>query len=303
MYRALLNAEKITRKAVPAAGIWQPYDIDKDGRDEMLYQGSVQNIYIVPHAGGAIFEWDLLDKGVNLQNVLTRRREMYHRKLREFLERPAEHGRQHDDIQVKEKNLDRFLHYDWYRRATLLDHFFRPGTKIDAVKNSTYGEQGDFILGEYTAAVEDQTLILTRQGAVWDSDRRHLIDVEKRITPIADGFTVVYRITNREDQELLLSFAPELNCAFSFSIEGESGEFASVTAWQRIDRHFGVQFSLSTDTACDVWVYPNETVSLSEGGFERTYQGTVILPVFRRTIAPRSILSLWMTVNAAPLGK
>ncbi len=303
IYRALLKAENTARKKLPAAGTWQPLDIDKDGREEMVYLGTPQNLFVAPHAGGSLFEWDLNDSGVNLQNVLTRRKEMYHRKLRESIGHSSKGARHREEIKVKEQNLERYLQYDWYRRSTLLDHFLHPGTKIEGMRSNAYGEQGDFILGCYGAALEDQTLILTRQGAVWEDGSRRRVDVEKRITPVADGFTVVYRVTNREERELPVAFAPEFNCAFSFPVDGESGEFGGATSWQRIDRHFGIQFSLSTDVPCDIWAWPCETVSLSEGGFERTYQGTVILPVFRREIPPLSALSVWLTVNAAPLGK
>jgi alpha-amylase len=38
---------------------------------------------------------------------------------------------------------------------------------------------------------------------------------------------------------------------------------------------------VSCQPATLTWRYPLETASQSEGGFERTYQGSVILPVWR----------------------
>ena len=34
--------------------------------------------------------------------------------------------------------------------------------------------------------------------------------------------------------------------------------------------------------ASPLWRFPLETASQSEGGFERTYQGSVLVPIFRR---------------------
>jgi alpha-amylase len=39
---------------------------------------------------------------------------------------------------------------------------------------------------------------------------------------------------------------------------------------------------VSATPATALWRYPLETASQSEGGFERTYQGSVILPIWRQ---------------------
>ena len=44
-------------------------------------ESAEQNLYFSPHHGGSIFEWDFKKPGLNMQNVLTRRREGYHRQL------------------------------------------------------------------------------------------------------------------------------------------------------------------------------------------------------------------------------
>jgi hypothetical protein len=41
------------------------------------------------------------------------------------------------------------------------------------------------------------------------------------------------------------------------------------------------------EPATEIWRFPLETASQSEGGFERTYQGSVIVPVWRnRELTP-----------------
>ncbi|UCD64798.1 MAG: DUF1926 domain-containing protein, partial [Candidatus Zixiibacteriota bacterium] len=46
-----------------------------------------------------------------------------------------------------------------------------------------------------------------------------------------------------------------------------------------------IGLSLSSDTACDIWHLPIFTVSLSEGGFEKVYQGTTFLNRFSLTLS------------------
>jgi alpha-amylase len=39
----------------------------------------------------------------------------------------------------------------------------------------------------------------------------------------------------------------------------------------------GVEFWLRPDPAAGLWAFPIETVSVSEAGFERVYQGSAVL--------------------------
>src|SRR5581483_2355827 len=43
---------------------------------------------------------------------------------------------------------------------------------------------------------------------------------------------------------------------------------------------------VSAEPATTLWRHPLETASQSEGGFERTYQGSVILPAWRNVTLP-----------------
>ena len=74
LYRELLTAELLADKTLKGDEIHVVQeDIDKDGRPEVLVETPNQNLYFSPANGGSLFEWDLREEGVNLQNVLTRR--------------------------------------------------------------------------------------------------------------------------------------------------------------------------------------------------------------------------------------
>ena len=301
VYRHLIRAERgcLDKKSKDAE--WTSLDFDCDGNEEMLFEGKEQNIYFSPHSGGSIFEWDIYSKEVNLLNVLTRRKEAYHKRLREYIAKghrnPGEIHSIHDLIKVKERNLDQYLSYDWYRRASLLDHFLHPDTKFDELKRSQYAEQGDFVLGNYSAKSSGKKITFKRDGVVWDNQHPMKITVEKSVTPSGQGFAAEYRITNGEKRSVNLLFAPEFNFAFSVFVPEDNTEFKSVKRWSRRDEHFRLSVQMNVSVEADISVFPLETVSLSEGGFERTYQGTVVMPFFRLDIPENGVAEFRIDVK------
>jgi hypothetical protein len=57
---------------------FETLDLDGDGHDELWIHGPAVSAVVSPHRGGAIEDLTLLDAGVNVTDVLTRRREAYH---------------------------------------------------------------------------------------------------------------------------------------------------------------------------------------------------------------------------------
>ncbi len=106
LYRALIEAEKVTREK----GIFIPsivsVDYDMDGLDEYLYQGQEMNAY-VHREGARLVELDYLAVPWNYMDVMSRHMERYHEELG-------------DDTA-----------FDRYTRRSFIDHFFTPYTTID----------------------------------------------------------------------------------------------------------------------------------------------------------------------------
>ena len=286
VYHELIKAESALGAHSSA---WNSFDFDKDGNDEFIYESDKQNLYVSPSGGGSIFEWDIVPLKLNILNVLTRRPEAYHKRLREFLSNPGNNNSGiktiHDIVKVKEDNLDKSLHFDWYRRASLLDHFLHPDTTFDNFRTNQYGEQGDFILGSYVAETGNEGLTLRRQGSIWNGNAATRIEVSKTIMPYDGGIKVRYSIKNPGEHPATFLFAPEFNFAFSCPAGDDNGAFSAVTEWVRKDNHAGLELRMKFHSPADLWVHPLETVSLSEGGFEKTCQGTVLLALYRLTLA------------------
>jgi len=57
----------------------------------------------------------------------------------------------------------------------------------------------------------------------------------------------------------------------------DKGAYGDVKSFYIKDKFLNVKLEFSFDEKVDVWHYPIETVSLSEGGAERLYQGTAFL--------------------------
>ncbi|HTY13579.1 MAG TPA: alpha-amylase/4-alpha-glucanotransferase domain-containing protein [Candidatus Omnitrophota bacterium] len=286
-------------------------DLDRDGSEEVLVSNPFLNVYLSPHHGGSIFEIDYKPKAFNLTNVLTRRKEAYHKKL---LETPkdkisvAGSGTPsiHDIVRVKEAGIEKYLVYDRHRRMSLVDHFLPAGTGVEALCSGDYRELGDFDDGIYNffpqRKNEEASLNLSRAGTVDGC----AVKVSKTVDIMA-GQSIVnveYEISNLSEREvkgmfgvefnltLLASDAPDRILKFSDSEEkfrlNSSGEKPDIFKIKLIDEWKGFSVSLESEKTSRVFWFPIETVSQSEGGFERTYQGSCFMFGFELDLAPKS---------------
>ncbi len=275
-YRSLLRAENIARPS-RALGT-EEVDFDGDGNKEILITSPQMNCYL-HRVGGQIFELDHRPVAWNLLGTLARRPESYHE--------------EHD-------NAD----YDWYPRRALIDHFFRDDVTIDAFAACRYGEQGDFVDQSYEVEVGEGAMAVTlrRNGGVWVAERFLPVTVSKRLSfdPQAPKVDVAYTVEHAETNSLSLWFACELNLALSSG--GGEGRYCEVGGARRllspgseshsdlrafalVDEWIGLRVKLEFEEACDIWVFPIETLSHGLEGLSRSYQGTCVTPHWRIALA------------------
>jgi alpha-amylase len=55
------------------------------------------------------------------------------------------------------------------------------------------------------------------------------------------------------------------------------------------DEALGFQIDLKLDNPASIWQFPLYTVSLSESGFEKTYQSTVLFPSWKIRLNPAEV--------------
>lgn len=319
VYKRLLSAEMQVKSQLE---VEQPsvteVDFDCDGFKEIIVTGTNTNYFIDPAGGGKIVELDYFPLGMNLIDILGRRREAYHHKLEEFKGSSVDNDTTqsiHDKIKVKEEGLENFLHYDRYRRGILVDHFFPEEISIDGLAREQYDELGDFADGIFQLTSVDHyvdriEISMTRTGCVQQRDKKLPVQIEKKIVIQAkqDCFTAFYEISNLSNTEVLSTlFGSEICIAL---MDGHSEEryyisdsaapeprFLDSTGFVESSRMMGfvdeqndITIRISTEYEAGWFRYPIETVSLSEDGFEKNYQGSVLIPVRRLQLEPGEII-------------
>ncbi|MFH1046529.1 MAG: alpha-amylase/4-alpha-glucanotransferase domain-containing protein, partial [Candidatus Omnitrophota bacterium] len=307
-YKHLLAAQALVERQGEFWVEAESLDFDGDGVEEIILKNPNFNLFIAPQRGGGIFEIDYIPKRVNLTDVMTRRAESYHSKVGSAKKAPLDLTKDlrlniHDLLGCKERGLEHLLFYDNYRRMSLLEHFWPRATLLQEVKTAAYIELGDFINEPYRPEIkrysEGIAVILTREGKVRLHERAFPVRITKQIN-INDKDARVnfgYRLENLGSEPIEALFAVEFNLApesqatanqlhlydeFSDKLYAlnEDIEVKAVRNVLLHDAENGIETSLHFEKQPKVWIYPLETISASEAGFERNYQHSVILAVW-----------------------
>jgi hypothetical protein len=274
-------------------------DFDKDLHSEILVATPDLEAIIKPGYGGSLIELDYRPKRFNLTNVLTRRPEAYHRKLKK-----SPMGTLGSTPQsLRHSEGEEALSYDWYIRYSFLDHFLGKGATLDQFRRCQYPELGDFVNQPYKVIELDEqknpgdlSVLLQRQGGLWKRTGKIELDVFKRFLFHRDEsrMEVEYEIVNRGPGKAGAWFAVELNLTLLagndprrlFILPGRevedrrlcsSGAVPEVEQVCLRDEITGFEVCLKRFPSGPLWRFPLETVSQWESGLQKTYQGTVLL--------------------------
>ena len=135
-YQHLIAAENLADQTDDTQFVREEHtDFDRDGVDDVVITSDRQSLVFNLNKGGSLVEWDYRSAEYNLLNVMTRRREGYHKDLIEAAKagrvvtpKSEGQGDAPDSIhslvvRAREANLEQKLIYDWHRRASLLRSF------------------------------------------------------------------------------------------------------------------------------------------------------------------------------------
>jgi len=317
IYRELIAAERdLDAIEGVTGGRTELADYDLDGFEELIHESPEISLYLSPARGGTIFEFDYKPIGYNFSDLLQRRREGYHAQLTAAVpsgESPdagapaateeAGGGARsiHDIVRVKEQGLEKALIYDSYRHAMLVDHFYAGGVSAEELRSGTLRELGDFVDGAYDASWSRKggatTLRLRREGTLDGGVR---VSVEKAVS-IEDGspdIQVSYDLRSLDGVPLDGKFGIEMSYTMSagtepdryYELDGRkppenggqlNGTGESIGAeYALVDEWLGVRIAVALERPAVILRAPVETVSLSEEGFERNYQGSMVVAVW-----------------------
>jgi len=281
VYAHLIAAEELANRLKKTAVSMAAEDADGDGLDEVRLTTPVMGLVVDPADGGTITEWDLYRPRINLLDTLSRRREPYHQKLtatREPAAVPAGAAPPsiHDVLGVKEDNLTSHLVYDDHRRSAFLDYAFQSMPSLQEVVRATWGERRLWSPGSYQ----------------WDGKTRQArrpAHLEARMTRSLPEGVIRKRIrvsTTRQVVDCLYELdgpcAPVVGLEFNLSLRDERHLAAArhhgvAAAFEVAEPAVGVRLAMAVDPPAELLSFPVETVSESEGGLERTYQGLCLV--------------------------
>lgn len=331
LYSRLIAAEELTDRALQESSHWvslERKDFDLDGAEELLINGPELGFVLAPRSGGALLELDYKPRRFNLLDVLTRRPEPYHCNIFELADGVcANDGIKtiHHITKVKEAGLEELLVYDSYRRSSLIDHFFAPDTTFADVEDGPGpADIGDFpgapydvLHSETNGAVQ---ITLVRDGTIRQNGASFPVRVEKTVmyTPREGKIHYSYRLVNPGEKSLVMKFGVEFNINFLagqaadryYTSPGHTlsdkrlvsrGELSSVKQFGLVDEWLGLTTQLYFDRPALLWRMPIETVSQSEDGMERVYQGSTVLPAWNVTLAPGESQSFEFTQTVSDL--
>jgi 4-alpha-glucanotransferase len=317
-YANLIEAEALAEGDDAPLSVRQ-FDFNKDSRSEVALTGANFNAIWKPDLGGMLLELDYRPLRYNLLNVMTRQEEGYHDEIRAAahngmlvtpeMERDGVRFEDRDAVRVKEAGIEKYLIYDWHRRGAFLDHFLRADVDVFAVHRAFYGEQGDFTNQPYEVEVQQEgdrvTVVLGRDGHVWVGDHHRPVRVTKTFVfeQGADSFRCDYTVRNLSDAPVDVRFAVETasgfdggqsldNCYLMLNDWKEKQGLADIAQYDTIHEHTslttirGLAYTTELSQPCELWTFPLETVTQSEAGYERGYQGTVYLHVWPLHLGP-----------------
>jgi alpha-amylase len=205
----------------------------------------------------------------------------------------------HERIVAKEAGLAERVAYDWHERRSGLVHLLDPDVTQEDFAAAAYVDRGDFVDRPFDVqAITPGVLRLRRDGTIWAGGDRRPLRVDKVLT--MDGgradpglrleVSVENRSPTRMEVVLAVEWALDLlggggNPQAWYEIGGRRTTHDGWAAHEPAGRiafgndWLGVAVDVVSEPAASVWWQPIETISNSEGGFERIYQGSAL--VFR----------------------
>ena len=331
-YRNLIEAEGRVDAAAHTGGEWiesRATDLDKDGHEELIVSTRTLGLCLAPACGGSLLELDYRPARFNLSDVLARREEAYHRKLAEasLHQEPAGGAPAsiHDQMKVKEQDLHQALTYDRHRRLSFLDRFVPQDLSCEAFGRIDEEERGDCVQGMYQIEgagpqAKDGALAvpLVFHGLVSLANQVHPITVRKvyRVTERETAVCVAYALESRASGPLAVRFGVEFNLTLLagddpqryYEVPGvgrvrlrERGCCAGADRFAMVDDWNRFRVTLRLDRSRDIWYMPIETVSQSEEGAERIYQGSALLASWPLTLNPGATERIEVRLEIAEL--
>ncbi len=314
-YSALVKADTMLDEAEGLTGIrMQANDFDCDGAPEVLLESRIFSIVVKPSLGGMIAEIDFKPRAFNATNVLSRHKEAYHSKIESALLGASSTGATsiHEEMRAKEAGLEKLLTYDSYRHGCMIEHFLALGDLPDLQKG--IDELGNFVTSGFEWGWNEREGCLRQScaGSVLGKPVRMM--KEFSMSALGGDLKVTYSLTNESPDEIRFRFASEW--AFHllapdapdryYESNGKklvwpamnsAGSLLQASNICLVDEYLKLAIGIETMGADEIARFPIETVSMSEGGFERMFQGSIVMPIWDVELSPGAEWNAALTVK------
>jgi alpha-amylase len=293
VYHHLLTAEK----AAVGDGPTEPetVDVDKDGRNEIVLRNRAFTVIAAPHRGGTVAEIDVRPYDFHLTDALTRRYESYHDLVKRVSVRgnPG-HSSIHEAVRSKDPGLFYYLVYDRRIRASFREYVVDASTDVDCFRVDDFADHGGFADAEFDPAISGNSITLASLTPVHPGDEKPSLTKTVDLS-VDDRVSFSYRMNGASLAGESLALASEFNLTLLASRDADryieladgarfgmmhEGVLPGVKGFRIVDEWRKMTLAFEFDRVIHVAVYPVETVSQSEDGFERTYQNTAFLFLF-----------------------
>ncbi|MDO4570174.1 MAG: DUF1926 domain-containing protein, partial [Planctomycetia bacterium] len=273
-------------------------DFDFDSHDEYRLSNSRSIAWIAPSKGGMLYEFDLRAREHNLLATLARREEAYHQKVRQGANQGQDDCASiHERVHFKQEGLEHKLAYDNHLRKSMIDMFFGADATCEGLYNGGCQPVVDLATRPYFALPNDdgaltQWVVLHAPAL---GGKSFEITLVKTFRLKENGAEIVYRLENLPQGEIF-HFGAEFNFSglpggcddrYFYDANGNSlGNLSSRLDLKSVqnlglrDDWLKLNIPIALSRGADVWAYPVETVSNSEGGFESVHQSVAL--VFHR---------------------
>jgi alpha-amylase len=209
-------------------------------------------------------------------------------------------------VATKEPGLAEQLHYDAYERRSGLVRFLAVGTDPEAWAAAQADELGDALNGPYeVASLQARRAVLTRDAMVRTEAGRAAVRVVKSVAIGGDRRSPAVSLTVSVENQSELQVQARLGIEWTLTMLGGGG---NPSAWWEVEGermahdgrgtardvatlsqgndYIGIAVATTVSDAAEAWWAPVETVSNSESGFERVYQGAGLLLSWPLDLAP-----------------
>jgi hypothetical protein len=298
----LIAAEDLAEAATGTCDRAETRDLDMDGVDDVLLSDPGQVVNVDLDGGAGIGTWDIRAVRHALTAVMRRRPEAYHATLRAF--EATDHvapddgagdgpASIHDAVRVKEAGLAQRLVYDAYERRSGLVRALPTDATAAEWATARASELGDAVAGGFTLVEVAPGRCVTRRdatiaGAAVSVTKTLRLGGNRRAPTLALTVDLDHRAGPVIDARIGIEWALTMlggggNPAAWWDVGGvrsahdRAGTASDLTTIAQGNDDVGLSVTTTTSSGADAWWAPIETVSNSEDGFERVYQGSALL--------------------------